>query len=206
MKTIFDNRFVLFINMMYNIIAFPYAYLSYHRDIVYFIKMGKGYLTPLMPVCFYLFFSFSIYYLLRFLKYPVPQWLTDVTFYLNFVYGHLCLILFPCYMFFVTGLSWYYSWCIITHGYVAFLSYTIYPHVKNTSLIMIASIAVLFVIKNYADLNLGTLMYLSHPLMMPYYTLSHTIVYLGQIFGLYLLLRRSRWVMSFKKKRLINVS
>jgi hypothetical protein len=200
MKSIFDNRFVIFVNMMYNIIAFPFAYFSYHRQIVYFMKTDKVYLIPLLPVCFYLFFSFSIYYLLRLLKYPVPQWLTSVTFYLNFVYGHLCLILYPCYMFFVSGLSWYYSWCIITHGYIAFLSYTIYPYVKNTSLKMIASIAILFVFKNYADLYLNTLNYLSHPLMIPYYTLSHTIVYLGQIFGIYLLFRRSTWFMWLKKQ------
>ncbi|MDA8774072.1 hypothetical protein N9N03_02965 [Chlamydiia bacterium] len=185
--SIHDHRLMLWFNFLYNMVAFPFAIYSYQWEFVEFALANKSYLIPLLPVSGYMYISFAVYFAFRLFSNHVPSVLTAIAFYLNFVWGNLCMIHFPIFMMLVSGVNIYFSWCIITHGYVTYLSYVIFPKVQKVSQRVIVSLFVAMFIKNYADLYLGTLSYMEHENLVAFYVPFRIIIFSLQALGLYLL-------------------
>ena len=187
LMNIHDNRLMLWFNFLYNMVAFPFAIYSYQWEFVEFAMANEAYLIPLLPVSGYMYISFAVYFAYRLFSNHVPNAITAIAFYLNFVWGNLCMIHFPVYMMLVAGLDIYFLWCIVTHGYVTYLAYVIYPKVQHVSRRVMIVLCMMIIIKNYTDLYLGTLSYMDHENLAVFYVPFRIIIFSFQAFGLYLL-------------------
>lgn len=153
------NKKLTLVFILLNFIGIFAAWYTYSETISIMLIEHNWYLIPLVPISFILYFFMAIILMYIYFDLKIPKLFGALTFCLNFAYGFGSLIFYILFIVYIDGFSIYHFWNIFAHGFLGLQSLLLINYLKKIKILHYFIIGILFLIKDFSDLFLGTFDY-----------------------------------------------